>query len=133
MEITYEEFLVLVRTKADNSDSDSNSECPVTQTLNLIQGKWVLNILFYLCRTDSARFGEIHKSHPKMSKTMLSSVLKQLERNGLVIRHQFNEIPPHTEYSLTENGKALMPIFYEMFKWRTSRPDGINFSAEYSE
>ena len=44
-------------------------------------------------------------------QTMLSSILKQLETDNLVIRQHFNEIPPHTEYSLTESGKALMPIF----------------------
>lgn len=48
---------------------------------------------------------------------MLSSVLRKLEADGLVMRQQYNEIPPRTEYSLTESGKALMPIFYEMFKW----------------
>lgn len=115
MEISYDEFLELVCNIPDNPGAEM--ECPVTQTLNLIQGKWIEHILFYLCKKNSARFGEIHKSHPKMSKTMLSAVLKQLEQDGLVIRQQYNEIPPHTEYSLTEDGKALMPVFYEMFKW----------------
>lgn len=115
MEITYENFLKLLSESDYTSGGDG--ECPVTQTLNLLQGKWVEHILFYLCKKESARFGEIHNAYPNISKTMLSSVLKQLEQEELVIRKQFNEIPPHTEYSLTDAGKALMPIFYEMFKW----------------
>lgn len=117
MEISYEDFLDILTNTPDNFSE--SSKCPVTQTLNLIQGKWVEHILFYLCKKRSARFGEIHKAYPNISKTMLSSVLKQLEQEGLVIRRQFNEIPPHTEYSLTDDGKALMPIFYEVFKWGT--------------
>lgn len=115
MELSYVEFLNHLQNTPDNPMPES--KCPVTQTLNLIQGKWVAYILFYLCKKKSARFGEMHKAYPKISKTMLSSVLKQLELEGLVVRQQFNEIPPHTEYTLTESGNALMPIFYEMFKW----------------
>lgn len=115
MDITYEDFLKLLKELSYTSDNDE--ECSIIQTLNMLQGKWVEHILFYLCKKESARFGEIHKAYPNISKTMLSTVLKQLEQDDLVIRKQFNEIPPHTEYSLTDDGKALMPIFYEMYKW----------------
>lgn len=48
---------------------------------------------------------------------MLASSLRELEKDGLVSRMQFNEIPPRVEYSLTEKGQALLPVFYEMTKW----------------
>ena len=48
---------------------------------------------------------------------MLTNSLRELEADGLVSRIQFNEIPPHVEYSLTEKGNALLPIFYEMTMW----------------
>ena len=48
---------------------------------------------------------------------MLSSSLRDLESPGIVGRKQFNEIPPHVEYSLMEKGKALLPVFFEMAKW----------------
>ena len=48
---------------------------------------------------------------------MLTASLRELEKDGLVSRIQFNEIPPHVEYSLTDKGKALLPVFYEMTKW----------------
>ena len=115
MDISYDRFMQLVNETPNSQQGQGN--CPATKTLNIIQGKWKEHILFFLCKKESCRFGEIHKAHPQISKTMLSSILKQLETDNLVIRQQFNEIPPHTEYSLTESGKALMPIFYEMFKW----------------
>ena len=50
---------------------------------------------------------------------MLSSVLRSLAEKELVERVQFNEIPPHVEYSLTERGKGLLPVYYEMIRWET--------------
>ncbi len=119
MEYSYEDFLELVSQSPDNPDENNI----VTQTLNLIQGRWVQHILFQLCRRGTCRFGELKKALPQISKSMLSSVLKQLESNGLVTRQQFNEIPPHTEYTLTPQGRELMPIFYEIFRWGTKYID----------
>ena len=48
---------------------------------------------------------------------MLTATLRDLENYGIVHREQFNEIPPHVEYSLTEKGKALLPVFSEIAKW----------------
>lgn len=48
---------------------------------------------------------------------MLTSALRELEADGFIHREQFNEIPPHVEYSLTEKGRDLMPIFYEIMRW----------------
>lgn len=115
MDISYEEFM---RGISETDDTKQDGEpCPVIKTLNLVQGKWKEHVLFFLCKKGTCRFGEIRKEYPQISVTMLTGVLKQLEADGIVIREQFNEIPPRTEYSLTEAGKALMPIFYEMFKW----------------
>jgi DNA-binding HxlR family transcriptional regulator len=115
MEYTYAEFIEMLK-KSPETPEDNDL---MTRTLDIIQGKWVQHILFQLCKKGSCRFGEIQKALPQISKSMLSSVLKQLESNGLVTRKQYNEIPPHTEYSLTEAGKDLMPVFYEVFKWGT--------------
>ena len=115
LNVSFQEFMQMVKVAFDTPHDQT--ACPVTRTLNVIQGKWKEHILFYLSSKESSRFGEIHSANPQISKTMLSSVLKQLEADGLVIRKQYNEIPPRTEYSLTEPGKDLMPIFYEIYKW----------------
>lgn len=52
-----------------------------------------------------------------ITNAMLSSTLKELEEAGIVRRTQFNEIPPHVEYSLTQCSQDMLPIFYEIAKW----------------
>lgn len=111
--MTYEEYLEKVKlgilTDAGN--------CPVTPLLLMLQGKWKFQIIYELCIKDPIRFGELKKCIPDITNTMLTSSLRELEKDGLVARKQFNEIPPHVEYSLTEMGKDLLPVFYEITKW----------------
>lgn len=57
------------------------------------------------------------KAYPRITNTMLTNTLRDLEELGIVHREQFNEIPLHVEYSLTEKGKALLPVFFELAKW----------------
>lgn len=97
--------------------ADPNTNCPVHKALELFNGKWKTRILFELCKKESMRFGELKKAIPIVTNTMLSSTLKELEETGVIKREQFNEIPPHVEYSLTESGKALLPCFKELVKW----------------
>ena len=85
--------------------------CPVTKAMFIFEGKWNVQILFALFTFHALRFGELQKHVPGISKTMLSSTLRKLEEYGLVHREQFNEIPPHVEYSLTEGGNALKAVF----------------------
>lgn len=98
------------------SEKPSDS-CPMRKTLELISGKWRTHIIYELCKKPSCRFGELKSALPKITNSMLSRALKDLEGYGIVSRKQFNEIPPHVEYSLTEKGKALLPTFTELAKW----------------
>jgi len=90
--------------------------CPIAATLTYIGGRWKTIILYYLS-TDKRRFGEIAARIPPISRKVLSQQLKELERDGLIIREEYKEIPPRVEYSLSELGKSLSPIFREMSIW----------------
>lgn len=94
-----------------------NENCPVRRTLELLSGKWRTHIIYELCKHESMRFGELKKAYPYITNTMLTTTLRDLEKIGIVHREQLNEIPPHVEYSLTDKGKELLPIFFEMYKW----------------
>ena len=94
-----------------------DDNCPVKSTLEILSGKWRMNVIYELCRNDSMRFGELKKAYPKITNTMLTKTLRDLEELGIVHREQFNEIPPHVEYSLTEKGRELLPVFFEIYKW----------------
>ena len=99
--------------------------CPLLQALlqsfEILQGKWTFRVIFYLLKNEHMRFGELKKSIPTITNTMLTTTLKDLVNNGIVSRVQFNEIPPHVEYSLTESGNALLPVFYDLAKWSSER------------
>lgn len=90
--------------------------CPVAATLEYIGGRWKTIILYYLT-SGKRRFGEIAARIPTISRKVLSQQLKELERDGLIIRKHYKEIPPRVEYSLTELGKSLSSVFKEMSIW----------------
>lgn len=99
-----------------NTPKTAETKCPVSAMLALIGGKWK-PIILYCLRTDTRRFGEIAARIPTLSRKVLTEQLKELEQDQLVIRKQFNEIPPRVEYSLTDLGKSMSPILNEMEKW----------------
>jgi Predicted transcriptional regulators len=94
-----------------------NSGCPLTYSLDLLSGKWEIKILFFLLKYETLRFGQLKACMPGITNTVLTGTLKKLEKMGVVKRIQFNEIPPHVEYSLTEAGIELVPVFMELSKW----------------
>ena len=111
--MSYKEFLVRVK----EGIVTPSGNCPVTPVLLLLQGKWKSQVLYELCVNDIVRFGQLKKNLPGITNTMLTSTLRELEADGVIVRKQFNEIPPHVEYSFSQKGKDLMPIFYAMMNW----------------
>ena len=112
-DISYEEYMEKVKLGI----LTESGNCPVIPLLRMLQGKWKFEIIYELCMKDAIRFGELKKNIDGITNTMLTSSLRELEDDGLVSRKQFNEIPPHVDYSLSEKGKDLLPIFYAMTKW----------------
>jgi len=94
----------------------SEINCPVAATLQLIGGKWK-PVIMYCLRAETRRFGEIAVRIPTISRKVLTEQLKELEIDNLIIRKHFKEIPPRVEYSLTELGKSMEPVFLEIEKW----------------
>ena len=111
--MSYEQFLVDVKKRIVTD----RGTCPVTPLLQKMQGKWKTQVLYEFCIHDTIRFGEIKKDLPEITNSALSKVLKELEADGFINRKQFNEIPPHVEYSFSEKGKDLLPIFYQIMVW----------------
>lgn len=94
-----------------------NGLCPVTPLLLMLQGKWKTLICYTLCINDTMRFGNLKRELPGITNAVLSGSLRELERDGLVSRRQYNEIPPKVEYSLTAMGEDLQPVFYQIMLW----------------
>lgn len=97
--------------------------CPIRNVLSHFSGKWSLLILCILSENEFTRFNMIGKAIPDISSKVLSDTLKGLENDGLVSRHQYAEIPPRVEYSLTDLGRSLMPVVGNLINWAVAHFD----------
>ena len=95
---------------------DRFGKCPYATAQTLISGRWAVLILLYL-EEGPIRFNELLRRMPKMTHATLSVQLKTLEEFGLIRRVQYEAIPPHVEYSLTEIGKKFHPVVAAMETW----------------
>lgn len=102
---------------------NENYHCVVDLTMHFIGGKWKAIILWYM-KDGVKRFGELKKLIPDITERMLTLQLRELEKDGFVLRTMYPQIPPRVEYSLTEQGKSLLPILEEMVNW------GINYAKD---
>ncbi|QYR21514.1 helix-turn-helix transcriptional regulator [Paenibacillus sp. sptzw28] len=93
--------------------------CPVETTLDVIGGKWKGIILYHLIG-GTKRFNEFRRLYPRLTQFMLTLQLRELERDGIIHREVYREVPPKVEYSLTEFGRTLEPIILGMKKWGES-------------
>ena len=86
-------------------------------TLSLISGKYKMTVLYTLSEFGVVRFNELKRYISSVTYKTLSLTLKELERDGLVHREEYPQIPPKVEYSLTDRGKSLMPILDALCEW----------------
>ena len=106
--------------------------CPIRRTLDVMGGKWKIFIVLQLFGAEQLRFGELARGvegEADLSlvtcdlNTMLSNCLRELEKDGIILRRQFNEVPPHVEYSLTEKGRTLSSVLLALVNWGLAHPD----------
>lgn len=86
-------------------------------TLSLINGKYKMTILYTIAQFGTVRTNEMQRYIEDISFKTLSANLKELERDGLINRKEYPQVPPKVEYSLTERGKTLIPILNAMCAW----------------
>lgn len=94
----------------------------VEEAFRILEGRWKMVIIFHLFARDVLRFSELEKLIPAASQKMLIQQLRELERNGVVIRTVYPQVPPRVEYSLTEWGKAMCPALDMLLEWAAARP-----------
>ena len=91
-------------------------ECPVETTMSLIGGKWKI-LIIKLLASGTKRYGALKEGITGISAKVLTAQLNELIADHLVEKTVFAEVPPHTEYTLTELGRSLLPIIYSMRLW----------------
>ena len=101
-------------------------DCPVATTVQLIGNKWKLLILRNL-QARPWRFNEMLHSIPGISQKVLTDNLRALEKDGIITRTVFPEVPPRVEYALSELGDSMRPIIQAMEAW------GVNYQKMVQE
>lgn len=99
-----------------DSPPEPSYRCPVEVTLEVIGGKWKAVILWHLT-FKTLRFSQLQRRLPGVTQKMLTQQLRELERDGLIHRQVFAEVPPKVEYSLTATGQTLQPLLQQMRDW----------------
>lgn len=99
------------------------TDCPILYAMEIIGQKWKLPILWYLADAEdqTLRYRELERKVVGITATMLTKCLRELEKDKLVKRKQYNTIPPTVEYSLTERGKTLIPALESVYTWGESQ------------
>lgn len=90
--------------------------CPVEVTLSIVGGKWKPMIVWFLL-DGTKRFGELRRLLPGATQQMLTTQLRELEQVGILHRHVYAQVPPKVEYSLTELGRSLEQVVYQLASW----------------
>ncbi|TNJ60316.1 helix-turn-helix transcriptional regulator [Paenibacillus hemerocallicola] len=96
------------------SKGTPGTECAIAKSLDTISNKWTFLIVRDLLLDGTVRFGELQRSLDGISAKTLTLRLRELEEKGIVSRQVYPEIPPRVEYSLTDKGKQLEPLFIEL-------------------
>lgn len=113
--------------------------CPCTQpcvlqaALESVGGKWNLPILCSLAANGASRYNELLRNVQGISNTMLSQTLKELERDQLILRREYLEVPVRVEYELSEHAKKLQPILIELIQWKMAINSGTQDSTGASD
>ena len=94
------------------------TQCALLSALESIGGKWKLPVLCSLAANGTSRYNELLHNVQGISNTMLSQTLKELERDHLVLRKVFPEVPLRVEYELSEHAKKLQPILLQLIQWK---------------
>lgn len=96
------------------------ASCPVTFTMGKIGGKWK-PVILYLVKQRCNRFGMLQRAMQGVSKQMLTAQLRELEKDGILTRTIYPEIPPRVEYAISPLGRTLFPIIDAMREWGLKR------------
>ncbi len=91
--------------------------CNMELTLYLMGGKWKPINIYHIGSSQPIRYGELQRVIPSINKRVLSRELRELEENGIISREVFDEKILRVEYSLTEDGKELLPLFHQLSGW----------------
>jgi DNA-binding HxlR family transcriptional regulator len=97
----------------------------VETAFRMLEGRWKMVIIFRLFAEPVLRFSELERAIPGVSQKMLIQQLRELERDGIVQRRVYPQVPPKVEYRLTDWGQAMCPALDTLLEWAAARPPAV--------
>uniref|UniRef100_A0AAU3IBL1 Helix-turn-helix transcriptional regulator n=1 Tax=Streptomyces sp. NBC_01393 TaxID=2903851 RepID=A0AAU3IBL1_9ACTN len=116
---------------ADNTDwvasdaADPQLACPTSAVVDIVFSRWTTPILWTLNSHGRLRFVELERRIGTITPKVLTQRLRQLERDGMVVRTYHPEVPPRVEYDITELGRSLAPLFAHLAGWAAANLDKV--------
>jgi DNA-binding HxlR family transcriptional regulator len=101
----------------DRAEVSPNNACPIAPVVDLVFSRWTTPILWTLNEYGRQRFVELERRIATITPKVLTQRLRQLERDGLVLRTYHAEVPPRVEYEISELGRSLAPLFAALSEW----------------
>jgi DNA-binding HxlR family transcriptional regulator len=105
----------------------------IEHAFRMLEGRWKMVILFQLFAHSVLRFSELERAIPAVSQKMLIQQLRELERDGIVERKVYPQVPPKVEYSLTEWGRALCPALDALLEWAALKKGPLTSGQRISQ
>jgi DNA-binding HxlR family transcriptional regulator len=102
---------------------------PIAHILSRVGDKWTI-LLLNVLGDNTMRFKDLHRAVPGISQRMLTVTVRNLERDGLVVRTIYPTIPPKVEYALSDRGRSLRCALVPVADWVTANRDGIEESQQ---
>lgn len=96
---------------------EKDIRCPLEYGLDIFGGKWKSRIICVLAEKEVLRYSILRREMVNITDAVLSAALKELIADGIIQRKQYDEIPPHVEYTLTEKGTSVVPILQNICRW----------------
>ncbi|MFC4035192.1 winged helix-turn-helix transcriptional regulator [Streptomyces polygonati] len=108
-----------------SAPSEAEQACPISPVVDIVFSRWTTPILWSLNEYGRQRFVELQRGIASITPKVLTQRLRQLERDGLVVRTYHPEIPPRVEYDITELGRSLAPLFAHLAEWADTNLDKV--------
>ncbi|MFC7842821.1 winged helix-turn-helix transcriptional regulator [Streptomyces sp. NPDC057382] len=107
------------------AENDPELACPTSAVVDIVFSRWTTPILWTLHRHGRQRFVELERRIGTITPKVLTQRLRQLERDGMVVRTYHPEVPPRVEYEISELGRSLAPLFAHLAEWAAGNLDKV--------
>ena len=110
---------------------DPELACPISPVVDIVFSRWTTPVLWTLQAFGRQRFVELERRITGITPKVLTQRLRQLERDGLVVRTYHPEVPPRVEYEISELGRTLAPLFVHIAEWAAANLDHVEAARQH--